>query len=62
MPYHYEVIKIKEDAVDKIWDLEKDLLRNLKPFHYQPKNSFDGSIKECFSTNLNIINLIKGLE
>lgn len=50
MPYSYEVIKeIVDFDRDRIWNLEKKYLKELKNYHYSPKISFSGSVRECFS-------------
>lgn len=54
MPYQYDIVKILEDDVAKVWDLEKKLFNLYKDYRYKPNKPFDGSIKECFTINVDL--------
>lgn len=49
MPYNYEVIFEYADLPENIYNLEKELHKKHKGFHYSPLIIFPGSAKECFS-------------
>lgn len=48
MPYSYTVEHILEDEPELVWDLERYLHKQFKPFKYLPNVGFDGR-HECFS-------------
>lgn len=48
IPYDFNsVFEVDADA-EKVWDLEKEIHRKLKPFKYMPRKKF-GGYTECFS-------------
>lgn len=49
MPYNYEIIQEIQDIPENIYNLEIQLKRLLKQFHYIPQVYFRGSKTECFT-------------
>ena len=49
MPYSYEIISEVFGEAGVIWDIEKAEIKKLKEFHYIPKITFGGHLKECFT-------------
>lgn len=60
VPYDYEIIFTKVDRPSQIYDIEKLLLREYKPFRYQPELKFSGHT-ECFSLDLPLDEIIEFL-
>ena len=50
-PYKFEILYQEEGIPEKIFDLEKQIHRDLKEFKYQPKILFRGHT-ECFSIKI----------
>ncbi|WHP05797.1 hypothetical protein QLH32_17615 [Acinetobacter corruptisaponis] len=48
-PYDYEILYEIKGEAGYIWDLEKQIHKLLKEFHYTPKLYFKGCVNECFS-------------
>lgn len=49
MPYNYKIIYEQSGSPEVIYNLEKELHKKHKQFHYKPIIFFPGSAKECFS-------------
>lgn len=56
MPYHYDIIVESFDEPEKIWDLEKAVMRSLSMYKYQPLIEFRGSKTECFNCLGGVLN------
>lgn len=54
MPYDYVVIEEHKGSPNFIWELEKKYHILNNKFLYKPKNSFSGSVYECFSEYISI--------
>lgn len=48
MPYSFVVLKEIKGSPEDIWNLEKELLKKHKTYHYVPSMYFGGSQRECF--------------
>lgn len=49
MPYKFEILREYKLQAKVAWELEKELHKYFKQYHYTPKISFGGGKKECFS-------------
>lgn len=49
MPYNYEIISEIYGEAGFIWDLEKENMKKLNTFKYNPEIEFCGSKSECFT-------------
>lgn len=61
MPYSFEIVAEIEESPDYIYDLETQLHRLLKEYHYTPSKHFKGAVTECFTTIKPIERLLKEL-
>lgn len=50
MPYNFKIIQEIFGKPGDIWDMERDMKRTLKKYHYIPTIKFKGHISECFSS------------
>jgi hypothetical protein len=50
MPYNYEIINEIQGEVDKLYNMEINIKKEIKDLniHYVPLKKFNGSINECF--------------
>lgn len=49
MPYQYTVLMFISGEASEIYDLEKEVHRQQRVYHYIPNQPFSGSALECFS-------------
>lgn len=48
MPYNFEILKEVKGEAGEVWDMELEMKRRLKMYHYMPKLPFKGNSTECF--------------
>lgn len=60
MPYDYKILYNALLPVEVTWNLEREICKLLKPYHYTPSVYFAGGLRECFSDiNDRVIGMIE---
>lgn len=59
LPYPFKVLYQIKGEPEKIYDVEKTLIRDLNKYNYQPSKAFGGSFRECFEGSQEVLTIIK---